>query len=82
MTGSIGFSERLDQERELFSKLSVEQLEELAVASQALVDRAMAMAKSNALTPGAVTATLAPVDSGESNGEPAEQSPVIDVDDV
>ena len=68
-------------ERELFSKLS-SKLEELAAESQALVDRAMAMAKSNALTPGAVTAPLAPVDSGESNGEPAEQSPGIDVDDV
>ena len=48
MTGSIGFSERLEAERELFSKLSIGQLEELAVASQALVDKAMAMVRANA----------------------------------
>ena len=30
MTGSLEFSERLEAERELFSKLSIEQLEELA----------------------------------------------------
>jgi hypothetical protein len=37
------------------------------------------MVKQNALTPGAVTATLAPVDSGESNGDPATKSPDTDV---
>jgi hypothetical protein len=70
MTGSIGFSERLKAERELFGKLSVEQLEELALASQALVDRALKMVKANALTPGAATAPRAPIDGGESNGDP------------
>jgi hypothetical protein len=80
MTGSIGFSERLAAERELFGKLSVEQLEELAVASQALVDRALMMAKANALTSGAATAPRASVDCGESNGKPAENAG--DVDDV
>jgi hypothetical protein len=49
LTGSLGVhAERLAVERELFAKLDVAQLEELAAASQALVDRAMAMAQANA----------------------------------
>ena len=44
LTGSLGvYAEKLAAERELFSKLSLEQLEELAAESQALVDKAMAM---------------------------------------
>ena len=67
-------SQKLDQERELFSKLSVEQLEQLAAESQALVDRAMAMVRANAspMLVGAATAPRASVDGGESNGESAE----------
>ena len=75
MTGSMGFSERLEAERQLFSQLDVKQLEVLAAESQALVDRAMAMVKANALTPGAATVPRAPVNGGESNGEPGETGP-------
>ena len=39
----------VDQERELVSRLSVQRMEEIAGASQALVDRLLEMAKSNAL---------------------------------
>ena len=52
MTGSIEFSERLEAERELFSKLDVQQLEVLAAESQRLVDQAMVMVKANAMTYG------------------------------
>ncbi len=49
LTGSLGiYAERLAAERELFSKLDVSQLEELAAASQALLDRAKAMVRANA----------------------------------
>ena len=82
LSADVTMSQKLDQERELFSKLSIEQLEELAAESQALVDKAMMMVKENALTSGAATAPRTPVDSGESNGEPAEQSPGTDVDDA
>ena len=44
MAGSIGFSERLEAERELFGKLSVEDLEELAKDSERLLAKARAMA--------------------------------------
>jgi hypothetical protein len=48
LTGSLSvYAERLATERELFGKLDVQQLEELAAESQALVDRAMAMVKAN-----------------------------------
>jgi hypothetical protein len=49
LTGSLGvYAERLVTERELFSKLDVKQLEELARDSQALIDKATAMAQANA----------------------------------
>ena len=65
MTGNIEFSERLEAERELFAKLDVKQLEELAAESQALVNKAMAMVRANAPTPGGVTAPHAPADGGK-----------------
>lgn len=69
LTGSLGvYAEKLEAERELFGKLSLEQLEEFAAASQALVDRAMAMVRANA-SPTLVGAAPAP----------AEQSPGTDV---
>jgi acetolactate synthase small subunit len=82
VSADVTMSQKLDQERELFRKLSVDQLEIIAAESQALVDRAMAMVKENALTPGAARASRAPVDSDESTDEPAEQSPGTDVDDA
>src|SRR5262249_37658486 len=52
MTGSLGvYAERLAAEREVWSKLDVKQLEALAADSQALVDKATAMARAKALPP-------------------------------
>ena len=82
LSADVTMSQKLDQERELFRKLSIEQLEELAAESQALVNKAMMMVKENALTSGAGTTPRAPVDGGESNGEPAEQSPGTDVEEA
>ena len=81
LSADVTMSQKLEKERELFNRLSVEQLEELAAESQALVAKAMAMVRANALTPGAATAPRALVDVGESNGEPAETSIGIEVDD-
>ena len=80
LSADVTMNQKLEQERELFSRLTIEQMEEIAAASQALVDRVLAMAKANALTPAAATAPRAPVDGGESYGEPAEQSTGTDVD--
>ena len=48
LSADVTMNHKLDHERELFRKLSLEQLEELAAESQALVDKAMAMVKANA----------------------------------
>src|SRR4051812_37300474 len=57
LKGSLSVTaERFAAERELFLRLDVGQLEALAAESQRLVDKAMAMVKANALTPGAATA--------------------------
>jgi hypothetical protein len=49
LSGSLGvYAERLSADRELFSTLSVDQLEELAADSQALIDKATRMAQVNA----------------------------------
>ena len=81
---SVDAQKRLDKERELFSLLSVPQMEEIAAESQALVDRVMAMVRANAnvLMPADTTACCAPVDGGESNGALAEKSPDTDVDEA
>jgi hypothetical protein len=52
VTGSLGvYAERLAAERELFAMLSVEQLEELARDSEALVNKAMAMVQAQRVQP-------------------------------
>ena len=82
ISGSLDvYAERLAADRELFSKLDIKQLEQLAAESQALVDRAMMMvrANANALTPGPATAPRAQI-GGESSGELAEQTPGTEVD--
>jgi hypothetical protein len=66
----------------LFGKLSVEQLEELAVASQALVDRAAAMVRANAspMLIGVSPSHAATVDD-VTTGELTEQSTAPTVSD-
>ena len=69
LTGSLGvYAERLATERELFATLDVTQLERLAAASQALVDRALMMAKANAR---ALTAGGSIAGSTSTDGDPA-----------
>ena len=67
------YAQRLAAERELFSRLSIEEMEEIAAESQALVDKVAAMARANsaALVPAtvrrepvAITATDRPKDTG------------------
>ena len=72
---SLGiYAERLAAERALFEKLDVAQLEELAAASQALVDRAMAMVSANAraLSSGGSIVGCASGNGDESTGAVAE----------
>ena len=79
LTGSLGvYAEQLAADRELFGKLSIEQLEELAAESQALVDKAMAMARVQLVPQIEATLPGAPV-GGESLGAPAETPTGIEV---
>ena len=82
LSADVTMNQKLEEEREQFSRLSIQQMEEIAAASQALVDRVMAMAKANALAPDDVASRRASVEDGESNGESTEQSTDTDVDDV
>jgi DNA-binding CsgD family transcriptional regulator len=57
LTGALSVTaEKLAAERELFGKLDIQQMEELAAESQALVDKALAMVKANAMAPDTATA--------------------------
>ena len=52
VTASLGvYAERLATDRELFGKLDVKQLEELALESEALIAKARAMAQANSSMP-------------------------------
>ena len=86
VTGSLGvYTERLAAECELFTRLSVEQLEELAAESQALLDHATKMVKANAraLTSGGSTADPASGDGDESAHEEVAETPTRpDVNDA
>jgi predicted RecB family nuclease len=81
LTGSLGvYAEQLGADRELFGKLSIEQLEQLAAESQALVDKAMAMARGQ-LVPQIEASFLGAPVGGESTGAPAETPTDIEVGD-
>jgi len=54
MSAKLSMDARLAAEREIFSQLDVERLEELAAESQALVDRALAMVEAQRAPGGAV----------------------------
>ena len=72
---------RLAKECELFSRLSVEQLEQLARESEALVNRARAMLQEQRVLPVEITLPVAPASSGE-NIQPGEKPHGTDVDDA
>ena len=76
-------SQKLDQERELFSRLSIEDLEELARDDERLLAKARTMAQRQRLPPAEATPTNAPIVSVERNtGESAENTGTGNVDDV
>jgi hypothetical protein len=81
LSGSLGvYAERLAAERELFSRLDVQQLEELAAESQALVDKAMAMVNASARVLMGVSLSPAGLDD-VATGEPAAESTAPTVTD-
>ena len=77
---SVDAQNRLDKERELFSRLSIQQMEEIAAESQALVDKVMALVKANAMTPDVVALGCATLEDGESSDAPDSTCTATDVD--
>ena len=75
VSADLTLDARLAEERELFSRLSVEQLEQLAAESQSLVDKARAMVQAN-IRPMLVGVSPPPTPGvhGVVAGEPADQS--------
>ena len=61
MSANVTMEKKLAEEREVFSRLSLEQLEELAAQSQALVDTAMAMANGSDVETTRRSPSLTPV---------------------
>jgi hypothetical protein len=55
LSADVTMKRKLDEDRELFQRLSLPQLEELAAQSQALVDQAMAMVRKNGAAPDPAT---------------------------
>ena len=51
LSADVAMTQTLEKERELFSRLTLQQMEELAAESQALVDKVTAMARANSVTP-------------------------------
>ena len=80
LSADVTMNQKLEEERELFSRLSIQQMEEIAAESQALVDKVLAMAKANALTPDVVASRRTAVEDGESNGAPDPTCTGTDVD--
>jgi hypothetical protein len=80
MSATVSMDDRIAAERELFARLSIEEMEEVAAESQALVDKVMAMAKANALTPDDVASRRASVEDGESSDAPNPTGTGTDVD--
>ena len=80
LSADVTMNQKLEEERELFSRLSLQQMEEIAAESQALVDRVMAMAKANAVTPDDVASRRASVEDSESSDAPNPTCTGTDVD--
>ena len=78
LSADVTMNQKLEEERELFSRLSIQQMEEIAAESQALVDRVMAMAKANAQGPDVVASRRGSV--GESSDAPNPTCTGTDVD--
>jgi hypothetical protein len=73
--------QKLDQERELFSRLSIEDLEEFARDNERLLAKSRTMAQRQRLPPAAATLPGAPIDNMERNTDESAEN-TGDVDDA
>ena len=83
LSADVTMTRKLDEERELFSRLSIEEMEEIAAESEALVGKVRMMARRQRVPPAGATLPGASMDNHESTtGESAENSGNGDVDDA
>ena len=82
LSADVTMSQKLEEERELFGRLSIQQMEEIAAESEALVDKVRMMAQRH-VPPAGATLPGPSMDNRESTtGESAENSGTGDVDDA
>src|SRR5262245_56174967 len=74
MSAKLSMDARIEAERQLFSTLSLEQMEELAAESEALIAKARAMAQANAAMREQSTSPRALL-TGETNALPPRDEP-------
>ena len=75
-------NQKLEEERELFARLSIEEMEEIAAESEALVAKVRMMAQRHRVLPAGATLPGTSMDNREStSGESLENSGTGDVDD-
>ena len=79
MSADVTMNERLAAERELLRQLNLPELEALAAESQALMDKALAMAQAEGVKSAAATSYRAAADD-DSIAEPAKAPTATDVD--
>jgi hypothetical protein len=81
LSANVTMSQKLEEERELFSRLSIEEMEEVAAESEALIAKVRMMAQRH-VPPAGATLPSASMGSLESTtGEPA-QNGGTDADDA
>ena len=83
LTASVTMNQKLEEERELFARLSIEEMEEIAAESEALVAKVRMMAQRHRVPPAGTALPGTPMDNRESTtGESAENRGTGDVDDA
>ncbi len=82
LSADVTMNQKLDEERELFARLSIEEMEEIAAESEALVAKVRMMAQRH-VPPAGAKLPGSPLDNREiTAGESAENNGTGDVDDV
>ena len=83
MSAKVSMDDRLAADRELFARLSVEEMAEIAAESEALIAKVRMMAERRHVLPAGATLLATSMENRESTtGESAENSGTGDVDDA
>ena len=83
LSADVTMNQRLQEERELFGRLSIEEMEEVAAESEALIAKVRTMVQRQRVPPAGATSPGPSMDNRESTtGESAENTSIGDVDDA